>query len=171
MKTTKLHEIGEYQKTSRKGPSVGSVHKRFWSKVCREGECWLWTGTIRDGYGRFFLSQTQGKEAAHRVAVILTRGSIPPGRLVCHVRHCPNRHCVRPSHLYLGTSRENKADSLALGTATGGRNGNGRPKLTPDDVNRDSATPCRRTWRSRTRAAVRRLLDDDLLHPAEENLD
>lgn len=112
----------------------GSITERFWSKVDKTAECWLWTSNrLPTGYGTFHLN---GKaERAHRVAWILKNGKIPDGMEVCHV--CDNPPCVRLDHLWLGTHAENMADSSNKGRATNaGYKGEecGSAKLTEQDV-------------------------------------
>lgn len=86
--------------------------ERFWAYVnkdgpvpkCRPdlGPCWVWTGELRDGYGRFW---TQGRtHQAHRY--LYERKIRPLGNLIPdHL--CRNRACVRLSHLEPVTNKEN----------------------------------------------------------------
>lgn len=105
---------------------------RFWSAVdCNGplpehdpslGPCWIWTGRSRskEGYGAFSI---KGRDyRAHRIAFIITYNSIPPGAWILH--HCDRPACVRPSHLYAGTPRNNTDDAMRRGRlARGDRNG------------------------------------------------
>jgi predicted XRE-type DNA-binding protein len=83
---------------------------RFWSKVLKGDGCWLWTGSMRTrGYGGFWLDGRN--DMAHRVAWILAHGPIPEGLVVMH--KCDNQSCVNPSHLQLGTFKDNSTDMVA----------------------------------------------------------
>jgi len=84
--------------------------RRFWAKVEKTDACWLWAGTVygSNSYGRMW----DGKKTlgAHRFSFELHGGEIPAGMLVCH--HCDTPTCVRPDHLFLGTSQDNSDDAV-----------------------------------------------------------
>lgn len=84
--------------------------ERFWSKVDKTGDCWVWTAArFRTGYGMFLWERRL--VGAHRVAWMLTHGAIPEGQMVLH--SCDNRACVRLAHLSLGSHRENMDQMVA----------------------------------------------------------
>lgn len=69
--------------------------ERFWAKVEKTADCWLWTaGVTRDGSGQF--RTRDGTVQAHRHAWGLAHG-MPAPEILRHT--CANRHCVRPEHL------------------------------------------------------------------------
>lgn len=100
---------------------------RFWSYVTKTETCWLWNGTLYQatGYGRFNLNDTSYN--AHRISWTICECD-PGPFLVLHKIECPNRNCVRPLHLYLGTHQDNSDDIVVLGHLAG--ENNGRAKLT-----------------------------------------
>lgn len=85
---------------------------RFWAKVDKTDGCWLWTACKHArGYGYFFDGSKQVQ--AHRFAWRISYGDIPAGLCVCH--SCDTPSCVRPDHLWLGTTQANTADRDAKG--------------------------------------------------------
>lgn len=85
--------------------------QEFWAKVDQSAgpdACWPWTGHLEvSGYGRTRLYRV--RYSAHRLAYILTNGSIPEGLVLDHTCHngsgcaggdtCPHRRCANPGHL------------------------------------------------------------------------
>lgn len=90
------------------------VLKSLLSKIDRIpiSGCWLWTSSIMaNGYGQIGY---KGKNAyAHRVSWILHNGPIDNGEFVLH--RCDVRCCVNPSHLFLGSSKDNMRDMISKG--------------------------------------------------------
>lgn len=87
----------------------GTPEERFWKYVKKTDTCWLWTGaktkTIA-GYGALGVA---GKVIrAHRYSYELHIGPIPDGLFVLH--HCDVPLCVNPTHLFLGTDKDNAID-------------------------------------------------------------
>lgn len=87
---------------------------RFWTKVEKSSDCWEWRASLNNkGYGTFRLSSPRRSILAHRYAWELANGPIPQGMVACH--HCDNPKCVRPSHMFLGTKRDNLLDMAKKG--------------------------------------------------------
>jgi hypothetical protein len=104
----------------------------FIRRVDKSGDCWIWMG-VRDssGYGKFSY---HGKYLrAHRFSWELVNGPIPYGKLIRHA--CDNPVCVNPSHLLLGTFKENSDDKEVRdrGNHPTGKD-HGRAKLNEDAV-------------------------------------
>jgi hypothetical protein len=82
---------------------------RFWAKVKKSENCWIWQGNISNGHGRFRLRKEEreltkyaAETSAHFVAWWLEHG--------CHEtfidRSCGNTLCVNPQHLVVRTSED-----------------------------------------------------------------
>lgn len=96
----------------------GQLERSLWSKVDRRtpNECWPWIATTgRYGYGfvRLWVLPGHPEIRATRLIWVLTHGSIPADRLVCH--QCDHPSCCNPAHLFLGTHQDNVDDMIRKG--------------------------------------------------------
>ena len=81
--------------------------QRFWAKVDKSGDCWLWQAALTNGYGRFHATRNGKSDmyAAHRVSYTIIMGEIPDGHVLDHV--CRHPACVKPKHLRPVTVKQN----------------------------------------------------------------
>ena len=110
-------------------PSLrNSVVEKFWSLVRKTDRCWLWCGWKGDrGYGRFVIDGVRYR--SHRLAWWINGKEIPDGMLVCH--RCDEPSCVKPDHLFVGTSKENTRDMVQKGRAHWQLRPSSRPPRNP----------------------------------------
>ncbi len=125
--------------------SIGKVIvvTRFWDKVNKDGpiqahvphlgNCWQGIGGAKRAAGYGDLRVDGQMMRAHRYSWELHFGKIPEGFKVLH--KCDYRLCVRPDHLFIGTTLDNMRDRAAKGR-NADTNGEKNPfhKLTSEQV-------------------------------------
>ena len=136
-----------------------TTQERFWAKVKKTETCWLWTGVISHGYGRFWV---QGHLLlAHRFVYELLVGQIPVSLTLDHL--CRVRHCVNPKHLEPVTNRENilRGDGHTAVHARQTHCIHGHPfNLANTYITRAGARECRECKRGRDRLHSRSRLTE-----------
>lgn len=81
------------------------IWDKFWPRVDATGDCWIWTGSIREGgYGDMYIGPPK-TGLVHRLSYEFTGEKIPPGWQVDH--RCFVRACVNPAHLEVVTAAVN----------------------------------------------------------------
>lgn len=93
---------------------IERFHRSY--KISDSG-CWEWQGYLSNGYGSLRLPKGH-KIRAHKLSWIIHNGDIPEGQILRHVV-CDNRKCVNPTHLALGSQKDNIADMFAKGRSAG----------------------------------------------------
>lgn len=105
-----------------------NILERLWNKIDRSAGpkgCWPWVAswTGKGGYGKL---KVRGRSIfAHRLVWQLIHGPIKTKLEVCH--SCDNPGCCNPSHLWLGTHKQNMMDMGSKGRQT--------PKLQNGELN------------------------------------
>lgn len=99
-----------------------TLEQRFWAKVNKTDDCWLWTGATSRGYGMLRDGESRG---AHVVSYELHHGSVPAGLTIDHLCHngsgceagvdCLHRRCVNPAHLEAIPGGENALRGEGVG--------------------------------------------------------
>ena len=111
--------------------------KEIFKNTNKVNGCWLWTRAkcTQMGYGAV---RYKGKmELAHRAAWQIKKGPIPAGLFVCH--RCDTPLCIRPSHLFLGTTQDNTRDRQRKNRfAAGDKNGS---RTRPESLKRGENNP------------------------------
>lgn len=98
--------------------TLANIDHWFWARINKNGPtirpelgpCWIWTGPChpRTGYAQARFNGSL--EYTHRIAFFLANGRFPTPQ-GCH--HCDNPPCVRDSHIFEGTARDNSLDRFA----------------------------------------------------------
>ncbi len=97
----RLH--GQRRTKSLRWPDL-TAEERFWMKVDRTADCWIWKACqTPHGYGQFSVA---GRIVmAHRFAYEVLVGPIPDGHVIDHL--CRNRGCVNVAHMEVTDHRTN----------------------------------------------------------------
>jgi hypothetical protein len=92
----------------------------------------VWNASVAGkGYGQMKIPGTRKQIYAHRLSYLIHYGSFDDELFVCHT--CDNPLCVKPSHLFLGTSKDNLQDMKAKDRHLHGSR-NKKAKLDEDKV-------------------------------------
>lgn len=135
------------------------AEERFWLKVDKTADCWLWTGGTNRGYGIFTVKRNIEQVYVHVYAYRLLIGPIPEGHEIDHLCHtndpscthqgeaCTHRRCVNPAHLEAVTKAENMRRRFARITHCPHNH-----EYTPENtyINKRGARMCRECGRIRS---------------------
>jgi len=121
---------------SSKKPLIEDRPWDFWSRLEIKSfdpdVCWEWCGGyFPDGYGYAYFNARDKRWRAHRLAYKLAYDKDPGNLCVCH--KCDNPACCRPSHLFLGSHKDNMQDKVKKGLSLSGSK-HPRAKLTEAQV-------------------------------------
>lgn len=94
--------------------------------------CWEWQAAAAGkGYGMMKRPGTRTQIYAHRLSYLLHHGPLTEADMVCH--SCDNPKCVKPSHLFKGSCKDNLQDMKSKSRHLFGER-NGSSKLTAEKV-------------------------------------
>lgn len=111
--------------------NVGTIEERFWQKVTKlsDDECWPWIANKNNkGYGMLYWKKYGRKVLAHRVSYEIH--NTPIDATTCVLHKCDNPQCCNPTHLFLGTMKDNHADMVAKGRRVIAWNPDNKPPIT-----------------------------------------
>jgi hypothetical protein len=129
-----------YKEFKSKNPSTFKPKpaiERILSKIeiVTESGCWIFMGRVSElCYGMIGNDAGNDKKLflTHRKTFEYYVGDIPDGLFVCH--RCDVPSCCNPSHLFLGTQKENMEDRSNKGRSAIAEK-NGKSKITNEQVN------------------------------------
>lgn len=85
------------------------------AQIVKTETCWTYVCGAYGGLDKRPIIRWRGRQ--RHVAIVmweLEHGErVPKGMYICH--HCDNPQCVRPSHLFVGTPKQNMEDCKAKG--------------------------------------------------------
>jgi ribosomal protein L19E len=106
-----------YTKINKYGPLPSKAAIKEWPEI-KGIKCYLWIGSLHEGYG-IYHKKILDERRAHRIVFAIHKGKIPKHKLVCH--KCDIRNCVQGNHLFLGTNKANSDDKCNKGRQAKGK--------------------------------------------------
>jgi hypothetical protein len=103
--------------------SFCSFRCQLLSKVTigRKDECWLWKPPpATNGYGQMAVGSGRVRSSHRLMWELANSRPIPRGRQLRHT--CDVRRCCNPSHLLVGTAKDNMRDTIERGNFIYGEN-------------------------------------------------
>src|SRR3990167_8376918 len=112
-----------------------TLKNRFYRRISlpNENGCMIFSGGRDSGSGHIRIRFENKRILSHRLSYEMFNGPITKENFVCH--SCDNPRCVAPTHLWLGSSKENNQDRAKKGRSArhiGEKNGG--DKLTEKQV-------------------------------------